>query len=147
MAEQAIIVGYDGSDAAERALDRAIEEARTRHARVVVLAVVEMLLNPEGPQNFGSVSDTPEMIPLEEPEEVTQLFARARARIEAARVPAELEWVAGEPAGEIVAAAADRKASLIVVGHRHHGMLGRFFGTDVSEEVTKEAGCEVIVVD
>jgi len=44
-----IVVGYDGAAPASRALDRAIEEARKSRAQLLVIAVAEMPLNPEGP--------------------------------------------------------------------------------------------------
>jgi hypothetical protein len=54
-----ILVGYDGAPPARAALIRAIEEARESHANLVVVAVAEMPLNPEGPQNFGTLDDSP----------------------------------------------------------------------------------------
>jgi nucleotide-binding universal stress UspA family protein len=41
-----IIVGYDGQEPAQRALDRAVEEARARHGHLVVVTVAEMTFNP-----------------------------------------------------------------------------------------------------
>ncbi len=143
-----IVVGYDGHEAAQRALDRAIEEARERDAHLVVVAVVEMPLNPEGPQNFGTLDDSPaRMIPLVEPPELEPVFRAARERIDAAGVQAEYSWAAGEPADAIVGEARDRKAELVVVGSHHHGLLSRLFGTDVAAEVKRTAGCDVIVVE
>ena len=142
------MVGYDAEDAARRALDRAIEEARTRHARIVVVAVLEVPLNPEGPQNFGSYDDGPPVLmPLEAPPEVERILEEARDRIEPAGVAADYVWLAGEPANSIVGAARDRKASLIVVGTHHHSLFGRIFGEDVAAEVQREAGCDVLVVE
>ena len=78
-----IVVGYDDKEPAKRALERAIEEAKARKAEVVVVSVVEMPLNPEGPQNFGSLDDTPaRMIPLVLPPEPR---ARDRPRARADR--------------------------------------------------------------
>jgi nucleotide-binding universal stress UspA family protein len=39
-----VLVGFDESAAAGRALDRGIEEARARHTRLVVLSVFEVPL-------------------------------------------------------------------------------------------------------
>jgi nucleotide-binding universal stress UspA family protein len=142
-----IVVGYDGEEPAQRALDRAIEEARGSKARLVVVAVAEMSLNPEGPQNFGTLDDTPmRMVPLVEPPELEPVFAAARSRVESAGLSADYVWAAGEPAGAIVGAARDRKATLIVVGSHHHGLLGRLLGADVAAEVKREAGCDVVAV-
>jgi nucleotide-binding universal stress UspA family protein len=143
-----IVVGYDGHEAAGHALDRAIEEARERQARIVVVAVVEMPLNPESLQNFGTLDDSPApRIPLVEPPELTPIFAAARERLEAAGVPADYSWAAGEPADAIVGEARDRKAELIVVGLHHHGFFSRVFGADVAAEVKRSAGCDVLVVE
>lgn len=141
------MVGYDDEEPARRALDRAIEEAGQRQAEIVVVAVAEMPLNPEGPQSFGDLGDSPaRMIPLVVPPELEPVLARARARMAAANIQADFLWAAGEPAAAIVAAAQDRKAALVVVGKHHHGFLTRFLGTDVAAEVEREAGCPVIVV-
>jgi nucleotide-binding universal stress UspA family protein len=143
-----IVVGYDGEPPATRALDRAIDEARSSEGRLVVVAVSEMPLNPEGPQSFGRIDDTPaDMIPLVEPPELTPVFAAARERIDAAGLSADFVWGAGEPANAIVGAARDRKADVVVVGAHHHGLLSRLFGTDVPAEVKRSAGCDVIVVE
>jgi nucleotide-binding universal stress UspA family protein len=143
-----IVVGYDGTEAAERALDRAIEEVRDAGGSLVVLAVVEMPLNPEGPQNFGTLDDSPaRMIPLAEPPELEPVLARGRERVEAAGLKADYVWAAGTPAQEIVVTARERDADVIVVGRHHHSLLGRLFGTDVAASVQREAGCDVIAVD
>jgi nucleotide-binding universal stress UspA family protein len=107
-----------------------------------------MPLNPEGPQNFGTLDDSPaRMIPLVEPPELEPVFRSARARIEAAGVKAEYSWAAGEPADAIVGEARERGADLVVVGSHHHGLLSRVLGTDVASEVERAAGCDVLVVD
>lgn len=143
-----IVVGYDGEDAAVRALDRALEEATKRHARLAVVAVAEMPLNPEGPQNFGTLDDSPaRMIPLVVPPELEPVLAQARARVDGTEVETDFVWAAGEPAAAIVAVAQDRKAELVVLGKHHHGLFTRLLGTDVASEVEREAGCAVVVVD
>jgi nucleotide-binding universal stress UspA family protein len=142
-----IVVGYDGGEAARRALDRAIEEAQGSDGRLVVLAVAEMPLNPEGPQTFGSIDSPPEMIPLLEPPEIDSILGEARERVEAAGLTADYVWAAGEPAAAIVGEARARGADLVVVGSHHHSALGRLLGTDVAAEVKREAGCEVIAVE
>jgi nucleotide-binding universal stress UspA family protein len=143
-----IVVGYDGADSAKKALDRAIQEAQSDRAQLLVVAVAEMPLNPEGPQNFGTLDDTPAlMIPLVEPSELEPVLAEARERIEAAGLSGEYSWAAGEPASAIVGAARDRGAELIVVGSHHHGLLARMLGPDVATQVKRDAGCDVIVAD
>jgi nucleotide-binding universal stress UspA family protein len=143
-----VVVGYDGEDAADRALDRAIAEAQASDASLLVVSVAEMPLNPEGPQNFGTLDDSPaRMIPLVEPPQLEPAFAEARTKVEAAGVAADYAWAAGEPASAIVGAAKERGARLVVLGSHHHGMLSRLLGGDVAERVKRDAGCDVLVVD
>jgi nucleotide-binding universal stress UspA family protein len=143
-----IVVGYDGAESATKALDRAIQEAQSNRAHLLVVAVAEMPLNPEGPQNFGTLDDTPaQMIPLVEPAELEPVLAKARDRIESAGLTGEYMWAAGEPASAIVGAARDRGAELIVIGSHHHGLLARVLGPDVATQVKRDAGCDVIVAD
>lgn len=143
-----IVVGYDGAEPAKRALDRAIEEARSARAHLLVLAVFEMPLNPEGPQNFGTLDDSPaRMIPLVEPPELEPILAEAKERVEAAGLTAEYTWAAGEPAAAIVGAAKERRAKAIVLGSHHHGFFERVFGPDVATQVKRDAGCDVIVAE
>ena len=143
-----IVVGYDGERAAARALDRAIDEARSAHAKLLVVSVAEMPLNPEGPQNFGSLDDSrAQMTPLVEPPELEPVFAEARSKVEAAGVTADYAWAAGEPANALVGAAKEAGAQLIVLGSHHHGMFSRLMGGDVADAVKRDAGCDVLVVD
>lgn len=147
MAKTTILVGYDAHPAADRALDRAIEEARTRDGQIVVLAVAKMPLNPEGPQNFGSLEGVPaDMLPVYAPPEQEQALEEARKRIESAGIQGDYVWAAGDPTASIVDTARDRHASLVVLGEHHHSALGRLFGTDVVKNVTAELGAETIVV-
>jgi nucleotide-binding universal stress UspA family protein len=142
-----IVVGYDGHDSAERALDRAIEEARSSSSKLVVVAVAEMPLDPQGMQNYGTLDDSPpRSLPVVAPPELEATLGKARERIEAAGLTGDYIWAAGEPAGEILGAAKERKATLIVVGEHHHGFFGRLLGQDVTGEVQREAGCDVIAV-
>ncbi|HET6689264.1 MAG TPA: universal stress protein [Miltoncostaeaceae bacterium] len=143
-----ILVGYDRSDASVRALERAAAEAREAHARLVVLAVLEMPLDPRDPRQFGTAGDgTPITGGFTAPPEITETLEDARSRLEHAGVAADYVWAPGEPARLIVDVAQERRAGAIVVGRHHHGMLGRLFGSDVAADVEREADCTVIVVD
>jgi len=143
-----VLVGYDESEASERALARAAEEARHRNARLVVLAVLELPLDPRDPHQFGTAGDsTPLTGPFPEPPQITEILESARRRLEGTGVTADYAWAPGEPARLIVDVAEEHKASTIVVGTHHHSMLGRLFGTDVAADVQRHADCEVVVVE
>lgn len=141
-----IVVGFDDHEPAKRALEHAIEEARSRRARLIVVAVAEAPLDPLGPRNFGTLDDGPVVRRLEAPPEIEGALANARATVEAAGLRADYLWAAGDPARSLVDVAREREAEAIVLGSHHEGLLTRLFGLGVAEAVRKEADCEVIVV-
>jgi nucleotide-binding universal stress UspA family protein len=146
--EKTILVGYDDKEPAKRALDHAIEEAKRTGARLVVLVVAEMPLNPQGLQNYGTLDDSPPvMMPLEPPEDVEAALDHAQEAVRAAGLQADYAWSAGDPSGEIVATAKDQRADLVVLGEHHHSGLARFFGSDTAAEVERELGSDVAVVE
>jgi nucleotide-binding universal stress UspA family protein len=142
-----ILVGYDGSAGGHRALERAIAEAHESRARVTVISVENLPLDPEGPRNFGTLDDISpdEGAPLSAPPDVVAHLSEARERLAAAGLDAELMWAAGEPGRSIVDAAKRIRADAIVLGEHHHGFLSGLFGSDVDEAVQREAGCDVIL--
>lgn len=142
-----VLVGFDDSAAARRALDRGIEEARTRHARLVVLSVFEVPLDPQVDRFFGTLDDVAdwEGQPIAPPPELVGLLARARDEVEGAGLQADFMWAAGEPGRAIVDAARDARADVVVLGEHHHGFLAGLLGTDVAAEVERELGSAVIV--
>jgi len=140
-----ILIGYDDSEGADRALERAIAEASSSGDRLVVLAVLEMLLDPEGPQNFGNINESAEMMPLVEPPELEPILAYARKQVTEAGLEADYVWAVGNPADKIAATARDRDARLVVLASHHHGFLSRLMGTDVAVE--RELGSSILVVD
>jgi len=144
-----ILIGFDDTEVAGRALDRAIEEAKSSGDPLVVLTVKDMPFDPEGPQSFGDLTGEAQMIPLVEPPELEAILAKAREKIDAAGVQADYVWAAGNVSEKIASAARDRGARLVVLGAHHHGFFGRLIGTDVAAQVGRELddGADVVVVD
>jgi len=142
-----VLVGFDDSAAARRALDRGIDEARARHGRLVVLSVFEVPLDPQVDRYFGTLDDIAdwEGQPIDPPPELVGLLAEARDRVESAGLQADFMWAAGEPGRAIVDAARDARVDLVVLGEHHHGFLAGLFGSDVAAAVERELGSAVIV--
>jgi len=142
-----VLVGFDDSAAARRALERGISEARTRGARLVVLSVFEVPLDPQVDRFFGTLDDVAdwEGQPISPPPELVGLLARARDEVEAAGLRGDFMWAAGEPGRAIVDAARDARVDVVVLGEHHHGFLSGLFGTDVAASVERELGSAVIV--
>lgn len=160
-----IVVGYDGSDQAERALERAAELAQGLRAQLVVVSVarsswlaetvpvvepaeVPIPAIPPGPVATGAPTRWP--VPEEprpEPAELAEhQLERARMSLTRKRVEAEYVAEVGDAAERLLAVAQEREADLIVVGSREHGFLDRLLGRHVDEAVAAHAGCDVLLV-
>lgn len=132
-----IVVGYDDTDAAARALDRSIELAQALGARLVVTSVAPVLV-PTG-HGVGAID------PTETPADHESQLERARARL-GGTVQAEFRPALGEPAEAIVAVAEESGADLIVVGTREPNFVQRLLGQSVSQAVSRRATCDVLIV-
>jgi nucleotide-binding universal stress UspA family protein len=133
-----IVVGYDESESADRALTRAIELAKAFGSRLVVTSVAPVLAGT--PKATGAVD------PTDPPERHLEELTHARSIIEAQGLEADLVPAIGEPAEAIVELAEARKADLIVVGTREPNILLRLLGQSVSEGVAHRAHCDVLIV-
>ena len=142
-----ILLAYDGSDPARRALDRAVAEARDTHGRITVLSVEELVLDPNVPRNFGTLDDIAdwEGDSAAAPADVVARLTEARELLSEAGLEADFTWVAGEPGQAIAETARRVNADVIVLGEHHHGRLASFFGSNTDEEVQAQAACEVIL--
>lgn len=137
---RSILVAYDDSPGARRALDIALQLATdSSGTRLTVVAV-----QPE-PARFGGTID-------EYQEERSFEERRSHQWLEAASAIAARHDVAlgvelrfGHPAREIVDTAEAIAVDLIVLGHSgHSGAWGRFLGT-TAEKVSRHAHCSVLI--
>ena len=142
-----VLVGFDESAAAGRALERGVEAARARLRRLVVLSVFEVPLDPQVDRYFGTLDDIAdwEGQPIAPPPELVGMLAQARERVEGAGLRADFMWAAGEPGRAIVDAARDELAAVVVLGEHHHGFLAGLLGKDVAAEVERELGSSLIL--
>jgi nucleotide-binding universal stress UspA family protein len=142
-----LLVGYDGREESEVALDRALAEARRRGMRLVVLVVMGLpvdVVDPATPAGIG-IGVFPEMTP-DGPRDVQPIMAAARRKLASSGIEGHVEWTFGDPASEIVRVADELDAAAIVVGTHHHSALGRLLGTDIAASVVGQAHRDVVVV-
>ena len=132
-----IVIGYDGSEDAKRALARAAGLANLGSVIVVTGAGV-------GPTTTVHGSTNPSI--AEDEEEVERELAEAKASFEARGAAVELVEGRGDPADAICEAAKEAGADLIVVGTRGRGAAARALGGSVSTKVIHNAPCDVLVV-
>lgn len=129
-----ILVGYDGTEASGRALERAGDLAVAFGSTVVVASVAPLMAAS------GSFD------PTDPPEEHSALLDKAHAALAARGVSAEVQLGVGDPAEAIVELADQRNADLIVVGTREPGFFERLLGHSVSDSVQRHAHCDVLIV-
>jgi nucleotide-binding universal stress UspA family protein len=140
-----IVVAYDFSELAERALHQALELAPHKESEVHVLAVGAIQ---------GELLKLPEHDPTSQAE-ASEIVRRAVAKDVAAYAtehgPPILERIAvyaseGHPAEQIVALADEIDADLVVMGTHSRSGLQRVMLGSVAEAVTRRAPCGVFVI-
>ena len=157
-----IVVGYDGSEAAERALARAAELAEALAARLVVVSVsgLEGLPVPDaegfppplpmsGPLSIGGTIPTPDAASestSELEERAQRRLQRARTKLSGRRLEAEYVAKVGDPAETLLDVADERDGDLLVVGSREHGFVERLLARPVEEAVARRAERDVLLV-
>ena len=130
-----IVVGFDGSEHARKALARAADIANGATVAVVSAAHVEGFLG-------GAVSP----IDPAEAEARTKALAEAREYLEGRGVKGEYIEGNGNPADVLVEEAKESGADLIVVGTRGRNAARRLALGSVSTNVVHHATVDVLVV-
>lgn len=130
-----IVVGYDGSDGAKRALDRAITLAGD-DGRITVVAAAETHARP-------GITEGVRLDPSEI-ERRRKDLEEANALLAARGVDAETLEAQGDPGDVILNSAKD--ADLVVVGSRGLNPFQRLLLGSVSSKVVHRAECDVLVV-
>jgi nucleotide-binding universal stress UspA family protein len=133
-----IVLGYDDTEPAKRALERTRELAKTLEAYVVVVSVAPVLV-PAG-RGIGPID------PTDPPERHREELLHAKAILDEDCIAADYVVGLGDPADLIVDTAERKGADLIVVGTSEPGFIARLLGLSVSETVQRRAHCDVLVV-
>lgn len=147
MARGPIVVGTDGSERAERAVDRAGELAKSLAVNVHVVSSYKEDFSPSiGPGARGVPVPVAQVRGEGEQRSRAQHYvARAQQRLARDGVESETHVWPGEPAEALVQLADEQGAQMIIVGNR--GMAGarRVLGS-VPNRVSHHASCDVLIV-
>ena len=138
-----IIVPIDFSEYSKKAFRYAVDFARTFSAELIVVYVVEPVIYPAD-FSFGQVA-----LPSVE----VELQTRGRHQLELLiqnEVPADITARpmvrSGKPFVEIIQAAKEEQADLIIIAtHGHSGIEHVLFGS-TAEKVVRKAGCPVLSI-
>jgi nucleotide-binding universal stress UspA family protein/uncharacterized membrane protein (DUF485 family) len=133
-----ILLPTDGSTPAIAATVRAVEMAKDRKARLIILYVGEQIV-AAGIEKIAEDSALMRTAGIDGVAYAKDLAAKSN-------IPTEVVYKEGAVVGEIVRAATEFKADIIVMGSSTiKGLPGLYLGS-VSRGVIKEAPCDVVVV-
>jgi nucleotide-binding universal stress UspA family protein len=151
-----ILIGYDGSECADAALDDLTQAGLPAEAEAYILSVAEVWLPPPPPSSYEIIEQARKATSQAElqrsyakgcraAQDALALAERARERVMTNfpgwKVTADSSC--GSAAWELVAKADQWKPDLIVVGSHGRTALGRFVLGSVSQRVLTEAYCPV----
>lgn len=137
-----ILVGYDGSDNAERALSRAIELAKLSKAELRITVVADTM-------SYAAYASGGMYRTFNEQTKQNAVNLASAALDTAKRAGVQKVYASdeeGQPADMLLTLATEYKVSLIVVGRRGMRGLERFLMGSVSTAVINHAKCDVLVV-
>ena len=127
-----IVVGYVPKPEGDAALERAIEEAKLRNASLVVVN------SHRGGESFDQ----------EDAVETAEDLESVSGRLKAAGVEFEIrQMVRGmDPADDLIAVAADKRADFIVIGLRRRTPVGKLILGSNAQRILLDAECPVLAV-
>jgi nucleotide-binding universal stress UspA family protein len=133
-----ILVGYDGSESSQHALDFALDLAGKFGSRLRVLAVSR-------PPDFGTEVET-EAIIEQSRRHFTDMLESVKTRLAGGPVSATFEVAVGHPAEQIIRYAEQHGIDHIVLGHRGHTLFDRWLIGSVARQVIAYARCTVTII-
>ena len=127
-----VVVGFVPKPEGEAALDRGIEEAKRRGARVVVVN------SHRGGADLDGEAST----------KIDQQMESIKSKLEAAGLDHEIrKLVRGfEPAEDLIGIAEDADAELIVIGLRRRSPVGKLILGSNAQRILLDAKCPVLAV-
>ena len=151
-----ILIAYDGSDCADRAIDDLWRAGLPPEAEAVVISVADVLLPVPPPSSYEVVesvfsNNVPAVAKnvreraLRAVDEARELALAGSERLKA-HFPAwqvRAEACGNSPAWSVIKKAEESKADLVVVGSHGRTAMGRFFLGSVSHTIVTNAPCTV----
>ena len=135
-----ILLAYDGSEGANRALAVGIDLAKIHGAELWALAVEEKL-----PRFSGTIDEVQEEKQFAN-EQYGKLLEAAKVKAKEAGIELKTLMRPGHPAQTIISVAKEGKFDLVLVGHTGlSGVWAAFLGT-TAEKVSRHAPCSVLIV-
>jgi nucleotide-binding universal stress UspA family protein len=135
-----ILLAYDGSEGANKALNTGINLAKIHQAELWALAVQEKL-----PRFSGTIDEVQEEKQFAD-EQSGKLLEAAKAKAKEAGGELKTLMRPGHPAQTIIGVAQEGEFDVVLVGHSGlSGVWATFLGT-TAEKVSRHAPCSVLIV-
>lgn len=138
---ESIVVGTDGSQPAEAAVEQAADLARGSGARLHVVTAY-----PDVPSYRERITSSAKRESIQLREVAETVLARTVQKLTDEGIAVETHARDGDPAEAILEVAQERKADLIVVGNRGLTGIERFLLGSVSSKLSHHAPCSVMIV-
>jgi nucleotide-binding universal stress UspA family protein len=131
-----VVVGFDGSPAAARALERAL--ALMDSSGLLILVTVEPAVHSRGVLSESLLEQDDDL--------AVESLRQGRARLRDADVAQLVLLRRGNPTQALVDVARDYGAELLIVGRRGRDFAARALLGSVATQVVANAPCDVLVV-
>jgi nucleotide-binding universal stress UspA family protein len=140
-----ILHATDYSKASERALQEAVDFAKQNNAEMLVVHVIQPVVPYVAGEDIGAAEL---YVKLEEStkQEAQRSMNKLMQRLERLRIKAKSLLLRGIPADQIVKAAKNRKADMIVIGTHGRTGLSKLFMGSVASRVISTAPSPVLTV-
>jgi nucleotide-binding universal stress UspA family protein len=136
--------GVDGSQAAERALESAIDLAKRYEAKLIILHVILQRLCAVTPTEAGVL--TPTVFVSEMQAEGESIIKKAEQYASREGIDYECKMVQGIPAYEIIKSAHAEVVDLVILGSRSLNEVRAFLFGSVSDRVSHRVKCPTLIV-
>ena len=142
---RSIVVGTDGSETARKAVDEAIDLAKTVGASVCVVSAYEPVSQARLREEAKQMPDDLQWM-VNPREEVDATLSDAADAVREAGLEVETFAREGDPADAILDVAEEQKADLIIVGNKGMSGAKRFLLGSVPNKVSHHAPCSVMII-
>jgi len=141
-----ILVAYDDSKQAAKALDTAIEIAKHTAAAIYLVSAYTLPINYWEASYSGVTRDIKDSFLKSALKYIIKIQAEAVEKVKEEKIPFHAQIVEGKPGPCIVDLAEELNAHLIVMGAHNRGTVASAFLGSVSNYVLHQAGCQVLMV-
>lgn len=142
-----ILIAYDGSDAAKKAIDVALNCSDKEDEIVLLTVIPAELVESSFTKMLLPTIDLSDMVKSGSfKEKAMETISKVAKEIEDEVKKVDIAVETGDAADEILLAAKKHEVDIIVVGYKGYGKEGRFLLGSVTDKVVRHASKSVLVV-